>query len=128
VNGSPIISDVKIGGVWKTILVGGLNGGGRGYYALDITNPASPSLLWEFTPDSTGGQNLGYTYGNPVITKIANGDWVVLVTSGYNNVPDVKCTTITPTKAPLGCVINPQFTTGDGVGPDCGLGSRTRER
>jgi hypothetical protein len=24
--------------VWKTILVGGLNNGGRGYYALDITD------------------------------------------------------------------------------------------
>jgi len=29
---------------------------------------------------------MGYTYGNPVITKLANGTWVVLVTSGYNNV------------------------------------------
>ncbi|MEQ1598932.1 MAG: PilC/PilY family type IV pilus protein [Methylotenera sp.] len=116
VNGSPIISDVTIGGVWKTILVGGLNGGGRGYYALDITDPADPKLLWEFTPNSTGGENLGYTYGNPVITKKANGDWVVLVTSGYNNIPDVKCTTVTPTKSPLGCVVNPQFTTGDGAG------------
>lgn len=65
---------------WKTILVGGLNGGGKGYYALDVTDPANPALLWEFT-DST----LGYTYGNPRITKLKTGQWVVLVTSGYNN-------------------------------------------
>ncbi len=40
VDGSPVVSDVWTGSAWKTILVGGLNGGGKGYYALDITNPA----------------------------------------------------------------------------------------
>lgn len=67
--------------VWKTILVGGLNGGGRGYYALDITDPTAPKALWQFT-DS----NLGYSYGNPKITKLEDGTWVVLLASGYNNV------------------------------------------
>jgi type IV pilus assembly protein PilY1 len=97
VNGSPIISDIctaycdGISGtpVWKTILVGGLNAGGRGYFALDITNPAAPTLLWEFTTTSGQGStkddDLGYSYGNPVITAKADGTWVVLVTSGYNN-------------------------------------------
>ncbi|MCP5249718.1 MAG: hypothetical protein H6942_14475 [Candidatus Accumulibacter sp.] len=67
--------------VWKTILVGGLNNGGRGYYALDITDPAAPKSLWEFTDN-----NLGYTFGNPVITKLKDGTWVVIVSSGYNNI------------------------------------------
>lgn len=84
-NGSPTVSDIYDGG-WKTILVSGLNGGGRGYYALDITNPLAPTLLWEFTPDDDS--DLGYTFANPVITKKADGTWVVLVTSGYNNIPD----------------------------------------
>ncbi|NOS98860.1 MAG: hypothetical protein HOP25_10370 [Methylotenera sp.] len=96
-NGSPIISDIYDGGAWKTILVAGLNGGGRGYYALDITDPAAPKLLWEFTTaaDSSNASyphdaNLGYTFGNPVITKKSDGTWVVLVTSGYNNIPDAS--------------------------------------
>jgi Tfp pilus tip-associated adhesin PilY1 len=91
VNGSPIISDFYCtvncaGGVtpaWRTILVGGLNGGGREYYALDITNPTAPALLWEFTPAQDA--NLGYTFGLPVVTKLSTGQWVVLVTSGYDN-------------------------------------------
>lgn len=66
--------------VWKTILVGGLNAGGRGYYALDITDPLVPKALWEYT-DS----NMGYTFGNPEIAKLKDGTWVVMVTSGYNN-------------------------------------------
>ncbi len=69
--------------VWKTILVGGLNGGGRGYYALDITNPSSPALLWEFTPASDS--DVGYSYGVPIVTRKTDGTWVVLVTSGYDN-------------------------------------------
>lgn len=90
VNGSPILSDICIANCtdqatasWKTILVGGLNAGGREYYALDVTNPSAPVLLWEFTP--ANDSDLGYTFGNPVITKKADGTWVVLFSSGYNN-------------------------------------------
>jgi type IV pilus assembly protein PilY1 len=82
VNGSPVIGDIYDGS-WKTILVGGLNAGGRGYYAMDITNPAVPVLLWEFT--ATKDKDLGFSFGNPVITKKSDGTWVVLLTSGYNN-------------------------------------------
>lgn len=95
-NGSAITSDICVSNctddslaVWKTILVAGLNAGGRGYFALDITNPASPSLLWEFTTTagigSTKDADLGYSYGQAVITRKDDGTWVVLVTSGYNN-------------------------------------------
>ena len=98
VNGSPITSDICISScdtaaaVWKTILVAGLNAGGRGYFALDITVPNSPVLLWEFTTNEVGAigktkdDDLGYTFGQPVITRKADGTWVILVTSGYNNV------------------------------------------
>ena len=100
VNGSPTITDIctanctcdeacVAGGgdapVWKTILVGGLNGGGRSFYALDITDPASPSLLWQISSATTGFSNLGFSYGRPVITKKEDGTWVALLTSGYNN-------------------------------------------
>lgn len=81
VDGSPQMGDVYIDGAWKTIVVGGLNKGGRGYYALDVTNPASPALMWEYKHD-----NLGYTYGNPIITKRKDGTWVVVFASGYDNV------------------------------------------
>lgn len=90
VNGSPITTDIctanctnNATAVWKTILVGGLSGGGRGYYALDITDPVTPSLLWEFTPAQDS--DLGYSFGLPVVTRKADGTWVVIVTSGYDN-------------------------------------------
>ena len=106
VDGSPSVSDIydtSGTAAWKTVLVAGLNAGGKGYYAVDVTDPASPKGLWEFkwnpavcpatTAAATGNLSdchLGYTFGKPLITKIAdgtaNGKWVVIVTSGYNNV------------------------------------------
>ena len=92
VDGSPSVSDVYIGGAWKTLLVGGLNKGGRGYYALDITDPADPKPLWEICSDSAlcpyrNDADMGFSFSEPIITKRpSDGKWVVLVTSGYNNV------------------------------------------
>jgi type IV pilus assembly protein PilY1 len=80
VDGAPVIGDIKVGSEWKTILVGGLNKGGRSYYALDITDPENPKPLWEFTD-----ANLGLSFGNPIITKRKDGTWIVVFASGYNN-------------------------------------------
>lgn len=86
---------------WHTILVGALRLGGRGIYALDITDPTAMStskVLWEFNADqpvqgtwsdgsisNPGGNpaNLGYTFGQPNIGRLADGRWVVLVPGGY---------------------------------------------
>lgn len=35
---------------WRTVAVGGFRDGARGYYALDITNPGKPRVLWEIDP------------------------------------------------------------------------------
>lgn len=87
VDGTPVVSDVLVGGNWKTILVGGLNNGGRGFYALDITDPLAPKALWEFCASgcSQNDPNVGFSYGLPVIAKLEDGTWGVMVTSGYNN-------------------------------------------
>ena len=55
VDGSPMTGDVELGGVvsgggtsfyqadWRTLLVGTLGNGGKGYFVLDVTNPAAGS-------------------------------------------------------------------------------------
>jgi type IV pilus assembly protein PilY1 len=105
VDGTPTVGDVdfnRTGGVvnnaagdWRTLLVGGLNKGGYGYYALDVSAgppateaAAAANVLWEFPNSATAGQvvaDLGYSFGKPIIAKTADQGWVVLVTSGYNN-------------------------------------------
>lgn len=122
VNGDIIISDIctanctLASATWKTILVAGLNGGGRGYYALDITVPNVPVLLWEFNPNSLNGENLGYSYGNPIVTKRnIDNRWVVLFASGYNNISDNNAfySSTTTNFKPNNPAI---YTTGDGGG------------
>ena len=98
VNGDVTINDICIssdcttaaGSDWRTILVGSLSGGGVGYYALDVTDPNNPELLWEFgtsadfSGDLSFDGDIGLSFGNPVITK-KGSQWVVMFTSGYNN-------------------------------------------
>lgn len=99
VDSTPVVRDVNLGTTaspnWRSLLVGGLGKGGKAYYALDVTDPGTLSdetslasaVKWEFTHN-----NMGYSYGKPVIVKIdanngtkAYNGWAVIVTSGYNN-------------------------------------------
>lgn len=86
VDGPISVSDAFINGAWRTVLVAGMGKGGRGYFALDITDPLDPRPLWSFTAENN--PNMGYSYGTSFITKMADGTWVVVVSSGYNNVPE----------------------------------------
>jgi type IV pilus assembly protein PilY1 len=91
VDSTPRVVDVRTtSGSWRSLLVAGLGKGGRSYYALNVTDPgavkdeatAANNVLWEFT-----NADLGYTYGQPIITKTHafGGRWVVIVPAGYNN-------------------------------------------
>ncbi|WP_312835757.1 pilus assembly protein [Comamonas sp.] len=82
---------------WKTIVVGGLGKGGKGFYAIDITNPSDMStetsaagkVLWEISNTTTGFSHLGYSYGSPIMVKTAKYGWTLILTSGYNNDDDL---------------------------------------
>lgn len=107
VDGSPMAGDVYDSG-WKSILVGSMNAGGRGFFALDVTNPidtaqsaptftvanAAKLLLWEFTDsdDADMGYSHNLTRINPLtgqarqIVKMENNKWAVVVGNGYNSI------------------------------------------
>lgn len=86
VDATPDVRDVYVPGVgWRTVLVSILRLGGQAAFAFDITNPDSPELLWEFSDEVSGGADLGFTYGLTFITRLHNGDWVVLLPGGYNS-------------------------------------------
>ncbi len=90
---------------WKTVLTSGLGAGGKGLFALDISNPANFSestanaestVLWEFNAaDEVIDLNnvstlddysyLGHTFGQPVIGLMENGRWAAIVGNGYNS-------------------------------------------
>lgn len=99
VDGSPTVIDAFFssqvtGGDdhWHTVLVGGLNKGGQGIYALDITDPTSfaatsasaqGTVLWEFT--DADDPDLGFSFSRPAVVRLANGRWGAVFGNGYNN-------------------------------------------
>ena len=94
VDGGLNVSEVVISGVTKKVLVSGLGAGGRGLFALDVTNPivasetdAASKILWEISNVSTGYSNLGYTYSTPTIGKVNSnsGEPAVIIGNGYNS-------------------------------------------
>jgi type IV pilus assembly protein PilY1 len=98
---TPTISDVfmttHVGSGWHTILVGSLRGGGRGIFALEVTNPDSFSeanaqniVMWEF--DSSVDSDLGYSYSRPTVALTNSGRWVAIFGNGYNDLGNGEAT------------------------------------
>jgi type IV pilus assembly protein PilY1 len=90
VDGTPTVVDAFYGGSWKSVLVGGLNKGGQGVFALDVTNGpaitdanAASTFRWEFTDRQD--PDLGYSYSRPAVVRLRNGRWAAVFGNGYNN-------------------------------------------
>jgi len=85
VDGSPRIADAWLGSSlgWKTLAVGTTGAGGERVFALDITDPENVTesqFLWEFShPD------LGRTIQQPAIVPMPNGQFTVVISSGYSD-------------------------------------------
>lgn len=116
VDATPDEDDLYYEGAWHTWLVGGLGAGGSALYALDVTNPANFSeanasniVIGEWTPSTVSctnvascGQDLGNTYGTPVIRRLHNGMWAVIFGNGYGSATGdagIYIMTIDPTTA-----------------------------
>ncbi|MBT9464953.1 PilC/PilY family type IV pilus protein [Hydrogenophaga sp.] len=115
VDGHPFTGDVDTSWVanastpptpnWRTVLVSGLGGGGRGFFVADVTDPTNVTntSVWldrTFPGNSTGAfddhQDVGHIYGAPVtdtlsggrseqIVKLNNKRWAVVLGNGVNS-------------------------------------------
>ena len=88
----------------KVVLIFGQGrGGGRStlhptdprgaYYALDVSNPAVPVLLWKVDSTTTGFGELGETWSPPRLAKVKVGSDVKVVAfvgAGYDNNEDLR--------------------------------------
>jgi len=52
----------------------GLRRGGNAYYALDVTNPAQPRLMWTINKNKAGFSKLGQTWSKPSMGKLRYKD------------------------------------------------------
>lgn len=80
-------------GTNQTILVSGLGAGGRGYFALNVTQPENMTkdkVLWEFPNKDTAEDDrndMGYSFSKPVVVRSYSKTypWIVIVGNGYNS-------------------------------------------
>ena len=87
IDSSPRAYDVFFGGQWQTIVINGERGGGNYYFAVDVTNPANPQMLWETTDPG-----MGNTWSRPEIgwVRISGVEkFVAFVGGGYSTTDDV---------------------------------------
>jgi type IV pilus assembly protein PilY1 len=90
VNGSPNATDVKYSdNTWHTILASGMGSGGKGIFALDVTNnnftESNAANIVKFEFNSANDSDVGYIQGPPAIVKANNGKWVAIFSNGYNS-------------------------------------------
>lgn len=82
VNGELTVADVYINNAWKTVLIATLGYGGKGVFALDVTDPDNVKFLWE--KNSTAIPALGNNLGKPIIVQTADGVWKAMMGNGPN--------------------------------------------
>ncbi len=90
---------------WGTVLIGAMRLGGKpitrtdtfngsseertfrsAYFAIDVTDPRDPNLLWEFTDDALASTDTSFTTSYPAVARIGGreevGSWYVIFGSG----------------------------------------------
>ena len=99
VDSTPGSGDLFYNNTWHTWLAGGLGAGGAGLYLLDVTNPTNFSetnagsiVIGDWTAATMSctyvascGNNLGGTYGIPVIRRLHDGKWAVIFGNGFGS-------------------------------------------
>ena len=72
----------------KNYLVAALGRGGKGVFALDVTDPAGMTkndVLWDVSFQSGGHSDMGYVLGNPLVRMDRNKKMIALVPNGIDS-------------------------------------------
>lgn len=77
----------------KVWLFTGMRRGGHSYYALDLSNPDSPQMMWKIGPETPGFEDLGESWSRPTIGFIRNNGAnkpVLFFGGGYDPAKEAK--------------------------------------
>ncbi len=110
VDGPLFVGDAFIHGSWRNVLVGTLGAGGRGVYALDVTNPNAPSLLFELT--EVNYPALGNVLGQPLVAPVGSR-WKIIFGNGYNSTGQDADLFVIDLERPTDAAVSKVITTGD---------------
>ena len=104
----------------ENFLVGALRRGGKGVFALDVSDPTdmdpgnNGDVLWDKT--ATADADMGYVLGTPVLVRANNGEVVALVPNGIESTNgDAVLYVIEVESGTVRAKINTGNTTGNGL-------------
>lgn len=83
----PVVVSTRAQAGGRNILAGSLGRGGKGLYALDVTDPDkfdAGDVLWDYTGGALGA-NMGQVLGEPVIARLQDGTMALIVGNGINS-------------------------------------------
>lgn len=86
VDGPMSTASVPLGLNQATVLVGTLGGGGKGLYALNVTQPnnlGEQTAIWDNTLPTNS--DVGYIFSEPKFGQLPNGKWKIFAGNGYNS-------------------------------------------
>jgi len=92
-DGSPgIYQKLKADGTIDTaILYLTMRRGGRFIYAIDVSNPTTPSVLWKISSSDSGFSELGQTWSRPRVTRVQGyANPVLIFGAGYDAAEDAE--------------------------------------
>ncbi len=129
VDGPLALWDYHDGSAWRSILVGGMGGGGKTVFGLDVTGVqkgnafGASDVLFEINDPE-----LGYSFSRPVVAQQPNGDWVAIFGNGYGGassravlfVYNLKTKVLTKLDTAVGTTATP-----NGIGSPAGLSLQT---
>ena len=81
-----------------SMLVGGLGKGGKGYFAMNVTDAdtidpadveatAADMVMWEYPKEGVTDNDMGYSFAKPAIARSndPNYPWIIVFGNGYNS-------------------------------------------
>lgn len=93
VDGLVTVSDAHDGSAWKTVVAASVGAGGRGVFALDVSNQNALNVLWEINDkvsDANGGKDIGSVLGKIAIVPVKEAGgaikWKAIFGNGYDSV------------------------------------------
>jgi type IV pilus assembly protein PilY1 len=88
VDASPTLADVYINGQWRTILACAEGNGGDTVFCLDVTDPNTPTFMWEFADPDLFRSRSSPTVGLGRMIVGGTPKWVALFVSGKSSDPN----------------------------------------
>ncbi len=85
----PLVVSTRVQTPGNNYLIGALGRGGKGVFALNVTNPlgfTASGVMWDHSP--VNHDLMGNVMGRPIIARLNNGNTAVIVANGPNSTGD----------------------------------------